>query len=157
MYIYWELGVELLIKMKSENSRIVVTSGRSKVERSDKKSRLMTKSENAVRARRDSRVEVMSNVLIDVKGGVVCILLVAKRYERYSKVSEGLVYATVYSIVNRPTPPSPPPPLPSLFSEKEGDRHTTLQGHNQPETSSSLLGLGLCFPALGISWLHAWQ
>jgi len=64
----------------------------------------MPKSENAVRARRDSRVEVMSNVLIDVKGGVVCILLPAKTYERYSEVSGGLVYATVYSIVNRPTP-----------------------------------------------------
>jgi hypothetical protein len=42
----------------------------------------MTKSENAVRATRDSRVEVMSNVLIDLKGVVDCNLLVAKTYER---------------------------------------------------------------------------
>jgi hypothetical protein len=50
----------------------------------------MTKSENAVRATRDSRVEVMSNVLIDSKGVVDCNLSVAKTYERWIWDSEGI-------------------------------------------------------------------
>jgi hypothetical protein len=48
----------------------------------------MTKSENAVRATRDSRVEVMSNVLIDLKGVVEGIILLAKTYERWIWDSE---------------------------------------------------------------------
>lgn len=53
----------------------------------------MTKSENAVRARKGFTRR--SNVLLDAKGGAVMILLVAKTYARYFKISEALVYATM--------------------------------------------------------------
>jgi hypothetical protein len=91
----------------------------------------MTKSENAVRARRDSRVEVMSNVLIDLKGVVDCNLLFAKTYERWIWDCEWIDMLQCTLQLPKYSPASPPP-SPSLFYEKEGDRHTTLQGQISP-------------------------